>query len=88
MSKPNGRTIAEQTGWDVVLHYEPRRDGLSRGRVLFCEHPKLPLWKAHPYRSTWALTGRLQGGELVTWRFGTLRRAIEAGNSMIADGLP
>lgn len=83
----SGRKLAERTGWDVHLHFEPRRDGLARGKVTLCEHPSLPGWTAHPQRSRWALSGRLGGGEPVTWPYGTLWRAIEAANGMIADGL-
>lgn len=79
----SGRKLAELWGWDVLLHFEPRRDGRARGRVLSCTHPDLPGWSAHPHRSRWALSGLLGGGEPVTWTYPTLWRAIEAGNREI-----
>lgn len=82
MTRPNGRTLAESTGWDVLLVFEPTRGGESRGAVAICTHPRLPGWRVHRSRR-WALAGRLSGGEPVAWQFRTLWRAIEAGNREI-----
>lgn len=82
----SGVSLAERTGWRVLLELGPTGAELSRGRVAFCEHPGLPGWKAHPHRSRWALSGRLGGGEPVTWPCSTLWRAIEAGNREIKNG--
>lgn len=87
MSKPNGVTIAKQTGWDILFTFEPRRDGLARGKVALCTHPKLPGWEIGPFRrrGNWLIDG--PPGSIST-EYKSLRLAIETANAFIARGTP
>lgn len=76
----NGRKLAEQTGWDVVLSYPAVGQESSRGSVLMCTHPQLPGWQVGHAKRGWQLA-HPDGTRL---RYAYLWQAIEGGNRMIA----
>lgn len=79
--RKNGRAIAQRTGWDVLLVFPPRRDGMGRGIVARVSRPELSDWYIGRDGRRWSWT---RDGAATFLIFPTLWQAVEHANQQWA----